>query len=68
VPPEQRLLRTTVDCTVPLTKLQFAVEVRAEVRGTPDSEQCLSGAAPDYPVPLEVSAPTVDCVRTLMVG
>jgi hypothetical protein len=31
--------------------------VRAEseppVRGAPDTEQCLSGAAPDYPVPLE---------------
>jgi hypothetical protein len=28
----------------------------AEVRGSPDSEQCLSGAAPDYPVPLEDKA------------
>jgi hypothetical protein len=34
----------TDDCIVPLTALQFAVEVRAEVRGAPDSEQCLSGA------------------------
>jgi hypothetical protein len=58
----------TVDCTVPLTTLQFVAEVKAEVRGAPDNEQCLSGAAPDYLVPPEVSAPTVDCVRTLTVG
>jgi hypothetical protein len=31
-------------------------EVRAVVRGTPDSEQCLSVAAPDCPVPLEDNA------------
>jgi hypothetical protein len=65
---EQRLFGATVDCSVPLTALQFTAEVRAEVRGAPDSEQCLSGAAPDCPVPPEVSAPTVDCVRTLTVG
>jgi hypothetical protein len=41
---EQRLFGATVDCTVHLTALQFAPEVRAEVRGAPDSEQCLSGA------------------------
>jgi hypothetical protein len=51
-----------------LIALQFAAEVRAEVRGTPDSEQCLSGATPDCSVPLEVSAPAADCVRTLTVG
>jgi hypothetical protein len=28
----------------------------AEVRGSPDSEQCMSGAAPDCPVPLEDKA------------
>jgi hypothetical protein len=67
-PAEQRLSSATVDCTVSLTALQFAAEVRAEVRGAPDSEQSLSGAAPDCPVPLEVSAPMVDCVRTLTVG
>jgi hypothetical protein len=33
--------------TVPLTALQCAAEVSTEVRGTPDSEQCLSGAAPE---------------------
>jgi hypothetical protein len=43
-------------------------EVRTEVRGAPDSEQWLSGAAPDCLVPPEVSAPTVDYVRTLTVG
>jgi hypothetical protein len=36
-PVEQRLFGATVDCTVPLTALQFATEVRAEVRGAPDS-------------------------------
>jgi hypothetical protein len=61
---EQRLFGATVDCTVPLIVLQFT----AEVRGAPDSEQWLSGAAPDCPVPPEFGAPTVDCVRTLMVG
>jgi hypothetical protein len=67
-PAEQRLFGVTVDCTVPLTALQFAAEVRAEVRGAPDSEQCLSGAAPDYPVPPKVNAPMVDRVRTLTIG
>ena len=36
-----------------LSALQYAAEVRTEVRGTPDSAQYLSGAAPDCPVPLE---------------
>jgi hypothetical protein len=67
-PAEQQLSSATVDCIVPLIELQFVAEVRAEVRGTPDNEQCLSGAAPDCPVPPEVSAPTVDYVRTLTVG
>jgi hypothetical protein len=31
-------------------------EVRAVVRDAPDNEQCLSGAAPDCPVPLEDKA------------
>jgi hypothetical protein len=57
-PAEQQLFGATVDCTVPLTALQFAAEVRAKVRGAPYKEQCLSGAAPDYPVPPEVSALT----------
>jgi hypothetical protein len=43
-------------------------KVRAGVRGAPDSEQHLSGAAPDSLVRHEVSAPTVGTVRTLTVG
>jgi hypothetical protein len=42
--------------TVPLTVLQCAAEVRTDVRGAPDTEQCLSSAAPDCPVPLEDKA------------
>jgi hypothetical protein len=33
--------------------------VRAETDGAPDSEQCLSGAPPDCPVPQKTEAPTV---------
>jgi hypothetical protein len=51
-----------------LIELQFAAEVRAGARGAPDSEQCLSGAAPDCPVHQDVRAPTVETVRTLTVG
>jgi hypothetical protein len=36
--------------------IQCATEVRTEVRGALDSEQDLSGAAPDCPVPLEDKA------------
>jgi hypothetical protein len=42
--------------TVPQTALHCVVEVRTEVRGALDTEQCLSGAAPDYLVPLEDKA------------
>jgi hypothetical protein len=42
--------------------------VRATARGATDSEQCMSGATPDCPVPLEDKAPTVVCARTLTVG
>jgi hypothetical protein len=51
-----------------LTKLYFATEVRAGARGAPDSEQCLSGEAPDCLVHQDVRAPTVETVRTLTVG
>jgi hypothetical protein len=51
-----------------LTDLQFVAEVRASASGAPDSEQCLSGAAPDCPVHQDVRAPMVETVRTLMVG
>jgi hypothetical protein len=33
--------------------------VRVEPDGAPDSEQCLSGAPPDYPVAHKTEAPTV---------
>jgi hypothetical protein len=62
---EQRLFGATVDCTVPLTALQFVAEVRAEVRGAPDSKQCMSGVAPDCPVPQEDKAPTNSWVTWL---
>jgi hypothetical protein len=51
-----------------LTDLQFVVEVRVGGRGAPDSEQCLSGAAPDCPVHQDVRAPMVKTARTLTVG
>jgi hypothetical protein len=44
-----RLQHTPCNATV-------RVEVRVVVRGAPDSEQCLSGVAPDCPVPLEDKA------------
>jgi hypothetical protein len=37
--------------------------VRAETGGAPDSEQCLSGAPPDCPVPQKTEAPTVRIQR-----
>jgi hypothetical protein len=79
--PRSAIIHRTVQCTKrsndyqrndrlhsALIALQFAVEGRTEVKGAPDSELCLSDAAPDCPVPPEVSASTVDCVRTLTVG
>jgi hypothetical protein len=51
-----------------LTELQFTVEVIEGARGAPDSEQYLSGVAPDCPVHQDVRAPTVETVRTLTVG
>jgi hypothetical protein len=42
--------------------------VRAAPEGAPDSEQCLSGVAPDSPMPQDVRAPTVETVRTITVG
>jgi hypothetical protein len=56
-----RLQRTPTNATV-------RAEVRAAVRGAPDSDQCLSGVAPDCPVPLEDKAPMVKTTRTLTVG
>jgi hypothetical protein len=51
-----------------LTELQFAAEVRVGASSAPDSEQCVSGAAPDCPVHQDVRAPMVETVRTLTVG
>jgi hypothetical protein len=62
----------TVDCNGHLQKCYNARTVHVELeqlpKGAPDSEQCLSGAAPDCPVPQEVRAPTVKTVRTLTIG
>jgi hypothetical protein len=61
-----------VDYNGHLQKYYSAQTVRAEWEQPPegalDSEQCLSSAAPDYPVPHEDKAPTVETVRTLTVG
>ena len=43
-------------------------ELERKVRGAPDSEQYMSGAAPDCPVPHEDKPPTVDQLLTLTVG
>jgi hypothetical protein len=74
------IIHRTVRCTSGATatsrngrlqKLSFrgTVRGRAEppVRGAPNSEQCVSGVAPDCPVPLEDKAPTVKSARTLTV-
>jgi hypothetical protein len=71
VPAEQRLASATVDSNDRLQHEQCADSsrrVRAAPEGAPNSEQCLSGAAPHYPVPQEVRALTVETFRTLMVG
>jgi hypothetical protein len=62
----------TVDCNGHLQKCYSARAVRAEPEqspeGTPNSEQGLSGAAPDGLVLHEDKAPMVETVRTLTVG
>jgi hypothetical protein len=71
VPAEQWLVSATVDSNGRLTGAQCADNshrVRAAPEGAPDSEQYLSGVAPDCPVPQDVRAPTVETVRTLTVG
>jgi hypothetical protein len=58
-PAKQRLFGATVDCKSAgqsYSAQTVRAEVRAVARGAPDSEQCLSGAAPDCPVPLEDKA------------
>jgi hypothetical protein len=71
VPTEQRLQRYGPLQQTPVKALQYAdssQRVRAVPEGAPDSEQWLSGAAPDCPVLQDVRAPTVETVRTLTVG
>jgi hypothetical protein len=71
VPAEQRLQRNGRLQRTPAKALQCADssrKVRAAPKGAPDSEQCLSGAAPDCPVHQDVRAPTVETVRTLTIG
>jgi hypothetical protein len=71
VPAEQRLRRATVDSNGRLQREQCAHSsrrVRAVLEGALDSEQNLSGVAPDCPMPQAVRAPTVETVRTLTIG
>jgi hypothetical protein len=58
-PPAQR--STATDTCKRYCARTVRAEVGAAVRGAPDSEQYLYGAAPDCPVPLEDKAPTVVC-------
>jgi hypothetical protein len=71
VPPVQRLASATVNSNGRLQREQCAdssCRVRAAPEGASDSEQCLSGAAPDCSMHQKVRAPTVETVRTLTVG
>jgi hypothetical protein len=68
-PAHSAIIHRTVRCTSGVTTIQcngrlqrtpcnatVRAEVRAVVRGAPDSEQYQSGAAPDCPVPLKDKA------------
>jgi hypothetical protein len=58
-PAEQRLFGATVDCKSAgqsYSVQTVRAEVRAVARGAPNSEQYLSGAAPDCSMPLEDKA------------
>jgi hypothetical protein len=71
VPAEQRLASATVNSNGRLQREQCmdsSRRVRAAPEGAPDSEQYLSGAAPDCPVSQDVKAPTVETVRPLTIG
>jgi hypothetical protein len=66
-PAEQRLASATVDfngCLQRYSAQTVRAEVRAAAKGALDSEQYLSGAAPDCLVPPEDKAPTVESTRT----
>jgi hypothetical protein len=63
-PAEQRLpaqRSTATDTCERYSARTLHAEVRTAVKGAPVSEQYLSGAAPDCPVPLEDKAPMVVC-------
>jgi hypothetical protein len=58
-PAKQRLSSATVDCNGAWQRYsweQCAIESERRVKGAPDSEQDMSGVAPDYPVPHEDKA------------
>jgi hypothetical protein len=58
-PAEQWLSSATVDCNSAWQRYsgeQCAIESERRVKGAPDSEQDMSGVAPDYPVPHEDKA------------
>jgi hypothetical protein len=66
VPSGATVASATVEFNGRLTTLQCtdcARRVRAGADGVPDSEQCLSGAPPDYPVAPQVRAPMVEPYR-----
>jgi hypothetical protein len=70
-PAEQRLpaqRSTTTNTCERYSARTVRAEVRAAIRGAPDSEEYLSGVALDCLVPLEDKALTVVCARTLTVG
>jgi NADH dehydrogenase FAD-containing subunit len=71
VPVEQQLRSATVDSNGRLQREQCvdnSRRVRAAPEGAPDSEQCLSSAAPDCPVPPSYQSSNVKTVRTITVG
>jgi hypothetical protein len=60
---EQRLPAPTVVCNSYRNSEQCAparVESEQAPEGSPDSEQCLSGAPPDYPVAHMSEAPAIE--------
>jgi hypothetical protein len=70
-PAEQRLGSVMVDSNGRLQATvhgHFAQMSEQPPEGAPDSEQCLSDAAPNCPVPPEDKAPMVETVRTVTVG
>jgi hypothetical protein len=64
--PAQRSTATDT-CKSATVRGQFA-QSQSSRQKAPDSEQCMSGAAPDFSAPPNDKAPTVKTVRTLTVG